>query len=201
MKFTLALLAALLVQACALEHSPQPAALSGAAGSYNIAPGSPAHRDSTYPIEEPHRSVEAQAATQALTLNSSFTTINSENGAQIWRSNSSWDAVRCFVMSQGSSTPNNYWTMQLLGPPLTQTTGTKATHGTVSWIADLCGAQKCNLSRCVTGQACVTKGVMYWTTDQTTIFTSIAPLDGFAKVECRSNSGGTPGHPILKRWQ
>lgn len=188
-----------LLSGCYATVDVEPADMlgAGAAGAYNIAPGSPAHRDSTYPIEAErptaHAPVDVGVTTSALTLHSQFTFINSENGAQIWRSNGPWDTLRCFVMSQGSTSSNSWWAMHLNSPPTSAT----ATHGTVQWKAHACDAAKCSLSLCTTGGSCTSKGTMYFTVNTTIIFDSTFPLDGYTKITCGPS---TTGYPTLKRY-
>ena len=144
---------------------------------------------STDATDEP---IDVDVAAEALTLHSQFTFINSENGAQIWRSNSGWDTLRCFVMSEGSTTVNNYWTMAMLGGGVVT-----ATHGSVQWRATSCDASKCSLQLCPNGTNCVGKGTMWFTAITSNIFDSTFPLNGFTKITCAPS---TTGYPTLKRY-
>lgn len=143
--------------------------------------------------------VDVALDTEGLTLIDSFTFINNENGAEIWRSVNSWDALRCFVMGEGSHTDNAYWSIALFG-----STGTRARHGAAEWRCTggtpgvTCALQFCNLNTGV----CKSSGTLWYTSDPHTIFTTIAPAGSqpWAKITCMDNGGGISGHPILKRY-
>ncbi len=137
-------------------------------------------------------------ATESLTLVDSFTFINSENGAEIFRSPGGWFPLRCFLMSQGSTTINNYWVMAGLGGTFPGATGT---HANVQWRATPCDSTKCSLTICNLNGSCLSDGTLYYTADSHTIFATLPGTDGFQQITCKDNGGGFPGHPILKRYQ
>lgn len=169
MKRTLAILFALSLFAC-LSDTPADAT-HGAAGSAAVG-----------------------VTKQALHLNSQFTTLNSEGGAQLFRDVTGFSIVRCYVMSQGFSDPN-YWGCTYFGG-----SGVTAgcVHGSVTWRTLQCSSSGCNVQRC-DGSGCVNKGTALYTGDTNTLFNG-SNFDGFATVTCQSNNGGSVGHPILKRY-
>jgi hypothetical protein len=83
------ILLAVAVSCYVSTDAPSPHALDGAAGAYNIAPGSPAHYASTYPIA---------VAAEPLTLANTWTTVNSNGGAAFNEYNRLCRVIRVYVM-------------------------------------------------------------------------------------------------------
>jgi hypothetical protein len=91
------LLLLILLTACASEHDLTDAAGGGAAG------GRPEPSVSVDQFVAPS---DVGVSTEALTQ--SFAFINNENGAQINRSNTSWDGLRCWVMRRCTTGCTNH---------------------------------------------------------------------------------------------
>lgn len=140
--------------------------------------------------------LDVAADDEALTLVGSYTFINSEGGAQIFRSNGAYDAVRCFVMSKGSTSNPNYWTVTLTG----STAYAKHTGVAGGWKAEHTGSGS-NIKKCTTDTTCSTVGFVSYTANNNVVFDGNS-VDGFARQLCtyEAGSGGTFGHPILKRY-
>lgn len=130
----------------------------------------------------------------ALTLNSSFTCINSDSGSALWLSRGPMDIARGYVMSQGFCDPN-WWSCTFFGG-----SGVSAAclHGTTTWRTNHCTSTGCTLELC-NSTSCTNQGFATYTSDSNTLFSG--PLNGFASVTLRQTDGGTPGHPILKRYR
>jgi hypothetical protein len=139
--------------------------------------------------------------TEGLTLKSTFTCINSEGGAEIFKAFTGDEIVRCFVMSQGFCDPN-WWRCDYFGGSGPgHVTASCVASGNVSFRTTDCNSTGCKLQKCVGGTTCTDKGIASWTTTGTTLMQG--PLDGYALITCTSGgaSGGTWGHPVLKRYQ
>jgi hypothetical protein len=136
--------------------------------------------------------VDVGVKSSALTLHSSYASINSDGGGAIWRSLTGMDIARCYVMSQSFTGPNT-WACTFHGGSGIGVVTATCTRGTTTWRTTNCSSSGCVLQKCVSG-SCTNKGTALYTSDPDTLF-SASPLDGYTTVTCKGN-----GHPTLRRY-